>query len=204
MILAGCALLLAAGPALAAIPELPVVRSEGFGGAAAQLKVGARFRLEHVQTEVAGEARTFVLQRFEVFAPGARITVHGDGGDKVLPPPANLYFRGTVEGKAGSNVFLSRLEDGRTQGVISEDGTIYLVGGDEIKAAGGPLEMQRVEPTLLKSASPGAAFTCGNTKLPAVPGAALSLATSSSTAATGVKAAGVPSYAARLAIETDF
>src|SRR5436305_3939922 len=115
MVLAGCAALLAAGPVRAAGPALPAVESRDFAATAARLAVGSRLRLENVQVANSGETRALVLERFEVFTKDAKITVHGDGGEKqVLPAPANAYFRGVIDGRPGSRAFLARLEDGRT------------------------------------------------------------------------------------------
>ena len=118
MILAGCALLLAAGPARAAVGrELPAVaepglRAHGCPAGGAARACGWRTSRWRMTEETAA----LVLERFEVFAKDATITVHGDAGDRVMPAPANAYFRGVVDGKPGSRVFLARLEDGRTQG----------------------------------------------------------------------------------------
>ena len=154
MILTGCGLLLAA-----AVPpgrrgrSCRPCESRDFAPMAARLAVGARLRLENVQVAETGEARALVLERFAGVRGRCRITVHGDAGDRVLPAPANAYFRGTVEGSPGSRVFLARLEDGRFQGVVSEEGEIFLIGGDETpaKAPGGPPAMHRVDPALLKA-----------------------------------------------------
>jgi hypothetical protein len=200
MILAGCGLLLAAaGPSRAAGPELTVVQSRDFLPTAVRVAVGARLRLENVQVADTGESRAFVLERFEVFAPDARITVHGDAGDRVLPAPANAYFRGTVEGDPESRVFLSRLEDGRAQGVISAGGAVYLVGGDGARALDGPLEMRRVDPVLLKP-SRGEEFNCGNAQLKG--GAPVADLTALAAAAPPGKVAAART--GRIAIESDF
>jgi hypothetical protein len=204
MIFAGCGLLLAAaGPTRAAGPELPAVQSRDFALMATKLAVGARVRLENVQVAETGEARALVLERFEVFAEDAVITVHGDAGDRVLPAPAHAYFRGAVEGSPGSRVFLARLEDGRFQGVVGEDGAIFLIGGDEAaaKAAGGPLAMQRVEPALLKS-SRGELFNCGDAQLPPGPGTRPVPDFTAFTTAPLEKAAAA--HTGRIAIESDF
>jgi hypothetical protein len=212
MVLAGCAVVLAAGPVRAAGPTLPAVQSRDFAATAARLAVGSRLRLENLQVANSGETRALVLERFEVFAKDAQITVHGDGGDKVLPPPANVYFRGVVDGKPESRAFLARLADGRTQGVISEADDVYLIGDDGVaaKALGGPLEMHRVDPVLLKAAR-GEAFNCGNvnTRIPGLTGkgAALDLGgiPGSITAPQEKEvAAGAPAHTARVAIESDF
>ncbi len=207
MVLAGCALLLAAGPAWAAAPapRLPVVQSRDFVGTAAELAVGSRLRLENLQVTNTGESRTLVLERFEVFTKDAQITIHGSGGDKVVPAPANVYFRGEVDGKPGSHAFLAKLEDGRTQGVISEDSDIYLIGADEAaaKAVGGPLEMQRVDPVMLKASSSGA-FQCGNAQLPAGLGSRAVLDLGGGGVAPQLPEKSAAVHTGRVAIETDF
>jgi hypothetical protein len=210
IVLAGCALVAVAGPARAAgsAPALPVVQSRDFAATAAKLAAGSRLRLESLQVAGTGESRALVLERFEVFARDAKITVHGDGGDKVLPPPANVYFRGVVEGRPESRAFLAKLADGRTQGVISEGDDVYLIGGDAAaaKALGAPLEMHRVDPVLLKAAR-GEAFNCGNAQLPALAGKGAAAAIPDFGGAAPVAkevAAGTAAHTGRVAIETDF
>jgi Metallo-peptidase family M12 len=210
LLLASCVFALAAaqvraaGPARELLPDPPKVQSRDFAATAAAMAAGARLRLEDVRIAETGEPAAFDLERFEVFAPGARITVHGDAGDRVLRAPANAYFRGELTGNPGSRVFLARLEDGGVEGMVSEPGATYLIGGGgEGKALGGPLEMHRVEPALLKS-SRGGDFSCGNAKLPEGPGNKV-LDFASAAAPAGKEAAAVASlYTARLAIETDF
>src|SRR5436853_6492275 len=101
------ALALAAGPAWSA-GSPPVLQSQDVAGAAAGVAAGAHLQVEGVQVADTGEAAAFDLERFEVFAKDARITVHGDAGDRVLRAPANAYFRGLLKGQAGSRVFLAR------------------------------------------------------------------------------------------------
>jgi hypothetical protein len=204
-IFAGCALWLAAGPVRGA--AAPVLQSRDFGRAAATVPAGSRLRLEGVQVD--GEAVAFSLERFEVFASDAEITVHGPDGDQVLPAPANAYFRGVVEGKPESRVFLARLADGNAQGIVADAGETYLIGGDDapVKALGAPLEMRRVEPALLKSGRSG--FACAQDQLPKGPGntlpAHLDLGDISAAAAAAPDLAkAVATRTARVAIETDF
>ena len=103
-ILAGCALLLAAGPVGAAGArgaEIPVVQSRDFAGAAKVARVGSSLRLENLQVSDTGEPAALVLERFEVFAPSAKVTLHGDHGTRVVPAPSNAYFRGGDRRPAG-------------------------------------------------------------------------------------------------------
>jgi hypothetical protein len=211
MIVTGVALL-AAGPASAVgAAALPSIDSRDFARAAATLAVGSRLRLENTQVTDTGETAALVLERFEVFTSDAKITVHGVLGDEVTPAPANAYFRGSIDGRPGSRAFLSVLENGNVQGIVADDETMYLIGGDDdatAKALGGPLAMQRVDPVLLK-ASRNSGFRCDNEKLPQTPSpvAAGAAAVSFDPAALSAGAAAVtsslPAHTAQVAIETD-
>ncbi len=161
-------LVAAAGPAGAAASggaQLPVIDSRDFAGAAKMAAVGSRLRLENVAVSDA-EPAALVLERFEVFAKGATVTLHGGQGDRVIPAPANAYFRGTIDGKPESHAFLAVLADGSTQGILEDADANYLIGADgaPAKALGGPLTMQRVDPVLLKSAR-NSGFRCANDQL---------------------------------------
>jgi hypothetical protein len=189
--------------------ELPVVDSRDFAGAAKTAPVGSRLRLENVAVSDA-EPAALVLERFEVFAKGATVTLHGAQGDRVVPAPANAYFRGTIDGKPESHAFLAVLADGSTQGILEDADASYLIGaeGAPAKALGGPLTMQRVDPVLLKSAR-NSGFRCANDQLQPSNAHALpkgldftpAAVTSAAAALPGVTAAA--SYGAKVAIETD-
>lgn len=201
-IVTGCALLLAAGPAAAGTASF---ESRDLARAAAATPLGASVRLENVLAADGGEPAAFVLERFQVFTEDARITVHGEGGETVLPAPAHAWFRGVVEGRPGSRVFLTVQEDGTTQGVVSDAGGFYLIGGEEVPAKAlrtGPLEMRRVDPVLLKSSS-GAGFSCGNDKLPPAPPTFEDLVAAAAPEPAFAEKA-VAAYTARVAIETDY
>lgn len=215
-ILMGCALLSAGVPAWAAgrAAALPVVESRNLARAAAAAPMGGRLRVENVERADTGEAAAFVLERFQVFAADAEITVHGAQGKKVLPPPANTYFRGEVEGRPGSRVFLAVLEDGTAQGVVNEGEDSYLIGGEEEPAAkalgAAPLAMHRVDPAFLKSrGSRDGGFTCGNDSLPSGRNPLEGLDFTAETPTGPAEKAGeltaeLATYTARVAIETDF
>ena len=206
-VLAGCALLLAAGRAVAASQPV-TVQSRDFVKAAADSPVGGALRLTNVEVVDTGEAAAFVLERFQVFADDAEIVVHGSGNTTRLPAPKNVYFRGTVEGEPDSRVFLAALADGTTQGIVTRGEDTYLIGGDEtqVKALGAPLAMQRIDPMMLKSTR-DAGFACSDAALPQTPHPAEPLTlTGDGAPALPAKAetAGLPTYTARVAIETDF
>jgi hypothetical protein len=215
IIVTGAALLAVAGPARAAgsAAALPSIDSGDFARTAATVAVGARLRLENAQMTDTGETAALVLERFEVFASDAKIVVHGEGGDQVLPAPKHAYFRGTLDGRPGSRAFLARLEDGSTQGMVSVDGAVYLVGADpeEAKALGGPLQLHRVDPVLLRS-SQGEGFACSEDKLAKTSGSAtirdftgagIGTGLGGSAAAVGTPVTQAAAHTARVAVESD-
>lgn len=207
-IFAGCALWIAAGVCReAGAATVPVLQSRDFDRAAATVPAGSRLRLAGVQV-ADGDPVTLSLERFDVFTRDARITVHGAAGDEVLPAPANAYFRGVVEGRSGSRVFLAKLAAGGAEGIVNDGGEVYLIGGDDapVKAANTPLEMRRIEPALLKSGRKDG-FTCGQSTLPQTQGvgggqAGLDLTELAGSLSLPEKA--VATHAARVAIESDF
>lgn len=87
---------------------------------------------ESVRIEVPladGVRHELEIERFEVWAPDAQITLFGDHG-KVLrriAPPSTRYFRGTVDGDPESFVFLS-MDGDRVGGVIVKDGRRFGLG----------------------------------------------------------------------------
>jgi len=180
--------------------------SRNLARAAAAAPMGSRLRVENVAAPDTGETAAFALERFAVFTPDARITVHGEQGDEELPPPANAYFRGTVIGRPGSRVFLAVLPDGKAQGVVSEGEDLYLIGGEDApaaKALRAPLTMRRIDPQDLKAAG-GEGFHCDNELLP--PGRTTLAGTDLATAnpAKPAAIAKVAAYTARVAIESDY
>jgi hypothetical protein len=204
MIVTGVALLAAAGPARAAgSAAVPSIDSRDFARTAATLAVGSRLRLENAEMTDTGETAALVLERFEVFASDAKITVHGEAGDEVLPAPKHAYFRGVIDGQPESHVFLARLEDGTTQGMVSAGGAVYLIGGDPAaaKALGGPLQLQRVDPVLLK-ASRNEVFNCAEDKLSKSPG--IPAVRDFTSAAAAPAEHDVVVHTAKVAIESDF
>src|ERR1700710_945909 len=192
MVATGVALLAAAGPGRAAeSAALPSIDSGDFARTAGTGPGGGHLRLENAQMTDTGETAALVLERFEVFASDAKIIVHGEAGDQVMPAPKHAYFRGVVEGKPDSRAFVAQLEDGTTQGMVSADGGVYLIGGDpaEAKAPGGPLQLHRVDSVLLKAAR-GEGFSCAEDKLAKIAGSAPVRDFTGAGIGTGVGAAG--------------
>jgi Metallo-peptidase family M12 len=135
------------------------------------------------------------LQRFEVFAPDARIVVHRATGDETLGRPGNRYFRGFVTGALGSLAYLSVQPDGEARGILAGDGRYWVIGNREGGRSLPTLVAREVPPHAFATEQAG--FSCGAGDLHLDPGAALR----------GVgapPAVGAPtSYDARVAIETD-
>jgi Metallo-peptidase family M12 len=218
-ILMGCVLLVSGQMATAGRMEAAgapaAVQSRDLVQAAAAAPVGGALRLENVQVGDTEERAAFVLERFQVFASDAQITLHGEGGQTtVLPAPANAYFRGTVDGETDSKVFLVVLESGTAQGIVTRGEDTYLIGGEDApaKAAGAPLAMQLADTQSLRTAQ-GAGFTCGNDALPENPhpvedllgGALAGLSEAPEAAPAEVPTtAALPAFTARVAVETDF
>jgi hypothetical protein len=210
MIVSGLALLAAGSFQTARAAGPPVLQSGDFARSAGSAAMGSRLRLEGVAVPEGDAPVAFDLERFQVFAADAEITLHGAGGRvRRMAAPANAYFRGVVAGRPDSRVFLARLATGGVQGVVSDAGETYLIGADgapAAKALGGPLEMHRVDPALLKSSRGGSA--CGNVDLPPGPGNEPMLDLGAPGADPLEKsiagAALTATRTARLAIETDF
>ena len=197
-----------AGPPGRSGPSKLRLESHDLSAVAAQLPVGGKLDLTGVRKAGSAEAATLELERLEVFASDATITVHGLTGEQVLPAPATRYFRGKVAGDPGSRVFLAvpAAGDG-IQGVITGRGTAWVVGPSDFRGkAGAPgLMMSPVAGlTSLKND-----FTCGSDLLPPPTGDFLTSSPVPSAAPNPLPpmqsaTAGVASFTARIAVETDF
>ena len=123
-----CALMLATAIAATAAAASPTLQwsDPALMGLARAVPIGGEVRIDGAVLEPSGPPEAFELERFRVFAPDARIVVHGAGEALTLPPPAHAYFRGTVSGRAGSRVLLTLLEDGGLRGLIASEGRYWL------------------------------------------------------------------------------
>ena len=65
-------------------------------------------------------ASTLELERFEVWAPGAKVWIQAaaDAPPQERPPPATRYFRGRIAGAPNSRVLLSVRANGAVNGVV--------------------------------------------------------------------------------------
>ena len=140
-----------------------------------------------------GVRRTLVLDRFEVLAPDARITVSGPEGDWSRPFPSIAHFQGRVEGEDESRVYVSAQETRLIAYVQSSEGLVYI-GPDEsksdyvVRSADSPLSARDAAET----------WSCGAEDLPA----ALTAMSEPSFPAPQAPLAGLKQAAIR--VETDF
>ncbi len=163
---------------------------------ARDLPVGAGLRVAGLAFD--GAPASLVLERVQVFAPDARIEIHGDDGVEVRPAPDNAYFRGHVEGHPEARVVLTALAAGGLRGVISGARGAWL-----LEDGGGDLAARRV-PDVPDDTGDVAAFECGSEGLPAPDDAALGALGRWRPAAAAPRAPAVlATHAARVAVETD-
>jgi hypothetical protein len=131
-LLALCALLAPLAP-----PVLAAVTSVGFDRAAIQtaaqaLPSGDDLRIQALPWAIDGlsQPQSLLLQRFEVFAPGAQIVVHRATGDEIVAPPANVYLRGRLESDLDSRVVISVLATGEIRGLATAADRTWLLGAE--------------------------------------------------------------------------
>lgn len=103
----------------------------------ARVAVGQSLVVDNVLLDQEDSPVSLELQRFEVFAPDARIVAHQPEGEDSLEPPATGYFQGRIRGAADSLVVLSADPQGVMRGIVQQGNKFWiLAGGAE---AGGPL-----------------------------------------------------------------
>ncbi|MEO8275469.1 MAG: M12 family metallo-peptidase [Thermoanaerobaculia bacterium] len=181
----------------------------GVGSAAAARAVarevpeGGSLVLTDVLDIGTGESISLDLVRFDLLAPGARMVVHEDSGDRWQELPQHRYFRGTVAGHPEMRVALALHADGEMRGIVMAPGETRLLGASSSAArAAGRLEARTVLSLELATRHP---FTCAN---PEDPGLSISRALLFDTvAATGAIPVSRPEGASHrvvYAVETDF
>lgn len=207
-VLALLALCLVATPAppaaaAAAAPDLDLSFATGDLGVAALLPVGATLRLRAVPL---GPDRDLELRRIEVFAPGARLVVHGAGSERSLPVPGHVYFTGGIAGDPGSRAFLSLLTSGEVRGVVAAGGRWWTLGKRPAEAL-----TRVVEADAAALAERTGGFRCEADDLRGIElldtvtrGSAEAGAEAATAGLTPIPAPGVlPAHTARVAFETD-
>jgi hypothetical protein len=133
---------------------------------------------------------------FEVFAPGARIVVHGRLGEFLAPAPTDRWFTGHVAGDPSSVVVLAR---GRAlRGFILTQGGVSIIGAERHPYGDGTPGRTMVRTLDPEKEAPDAMrhFVCDADTLLAPPDAAPSRA--------GRRALSNVMYYAGIAVETDY
>lgn len=120
--------------------------------AGASVAAGDRFEITGIEVAGTSETLTLEVERFEVFAPDVRIVVHEAAGERRLPRPANVYFKGTVAGEPESTVFLDVQPGGRTRGILARSGgEMYLIDSGATPETVGRFVAERADLTQLKA-----------------------------------------------------
>ncbi len=156
-LLSSICLILLAAPAIAESSAAGADR-EAIQTAARAMAAGGELRITALPWALGGGSRAIDLrlERFEVFAPSARIVLHTDAGERFLPLPANVYLRGEVAAEPGSRVVLSVLSTGEIRGLATVQGRTWLLGAGaeegtlRVRAVDGALELEQ----------PGGGFRC--------------------------------------------
>ena len=177
----------------AARGESPRLDAAALAARAREVPVGEAVRIEGLRDAATGRAETLFVRRFEVFASDARVVIVGADGPRETRPPANVYFRGELDGDPGSRVVLSVLATGVVRGLaLADDGVRMITTGP-----GGP-EIHRLTAAALDRPLP---FACsGGLDRPGRDAAALLRQLATPPAAP----TGLPDHTARIAIETDY
>ena len=79
------------------------------------------------------------LERFEVWAPDAKIVAFGENGsEQLLPRPTTRYYRGTIEGEPDALVFAAVEADGTINAMATSGSKRFTIStGRRIPAKGG-------------------------------------------------------------------
>ena len=157
------------------VESLPVVNGAVLGRLLEAPAAGARVTVPNVLLE-RGREVTLELERFEVWAPDARITELSAEGPREVPVPADRYFRGSIPGEPGSLVFVAA---GRTlRGMVFSGEEIWAISpeGDAYSPGrpGVPSRVVRIDPERQRPESVPE-LLCGADALatPPLPGAPL-------------------------------
>ncbi len=180
-------------PATAADRAVRGIASLDLENTALALPLEGTLRLEGLALEAEGPPAALELRRFRVFAPDARVVLHGPARDSYLPAPGNAYFRGRIDGRLESRAVISVLEAGGIRGLIFRHNRTWILGN--ARGAKGPADTLTVR-EIADTELIGKPFLCAADSLPEPP---------SQPAAAQVPAQplGPTSYTARVAFETD-
>jgi len=187
-----------AGPA-AAVPAV-AFDSTSLPAVARQVPLGGSLRLEGVPLDAGAKPAELVLERVAVFADDAKVVVHRPDGDLVLPPPDNVYLRGTVAGLDGTRAMLTVRAAGQVRGLVAGQGRYWLISSSAFTESSARLVIRRVDTDA--QMKKGRSYSCGTDMLP-VRGD-VDLTTTTGFRPASATATAKASYTARVAIETDY
>ena len=170
-----------------------IAASRGAGGL-------VTIRVPEFRLGKAGRPETLDLEEYRVFSPDARIVVHHLDGDVIMPVPKNTYFKGSLQGKPESRIFVSVLEDGEIRGLAESAGSYWVIGGQSAaKSSRWVIESREIE-SVAELGHDALGFECGTDHLPIVPRGPKTADAEMARKASFAKAT---SYTARIAVETD-
>lgn len=93
-----------------------------------RISPGQNVELHDVSLEGVAAPVTLALERFQVFGPKARITVHHRLREDTLKPPGSAYFRGAIEGAPDSLAVVSADTTGGIRGIVQSAERIWVLG----------------------------------------------------------------------------
>ncbi len=113
------------------------IEGKAFGVLERPLAAKAKVKLERVPL-ADGELATLELERFELFAPDARIIVYdAEGKGKDVKPAPMKHFHGTIAGDPDSLVYISTTEDNIEGFVFRSDRKFMLASRKPMRGAEG-------------------------------------------------------------------
>jgi len=182
-------------------PQLPAARLETSNSHLFATELGGRVTARSIPLDGKPAPVDLELRRLRVFAEDAKIVVHSEKTEWLEAPPNNLYFTGNVMGVERSRVFLTVREGGAIRGVVSAEGSLWIVsavGRDT------PLTSRKVAAGELKAS--GRTFNCGADEItPKGEGIFEYLVgNDDNSVASLVAGKQSASYTARVAVETDW
>lgn len=125
------ALLLSAAP-----PTTISVDSPDLAARARRVPAGSTLTLIGLPLDAALPKVALELERFEVFARDAKVVIHRQQGEEILPAPANAYFRGRVAGDPDSTAILTVRVQGGARGLVARAGQMWVMqSGDDGRLA---------------------------------------------------------------------
>lgn len=131
-LLLALALALAASPAeVAAVPAAAAAASSAsFHSAARAVDPGGELAVTGYRLEGDAADSTLQLERFEVWAPGARVWLQAaaTAPPQQVAPPATRYFRGSIAGQPGSSAMLAVRPDGGVSGSAQRGNASWVLG----------------------------------------------------------------------------